>query len=352
VKISVVIPCYRSQATLPSLLSGLHEELAGAVEAYEVILVVDGSPDTTYAVARSLEKQRPDMVRTVLLRRNYGQHNALLAGILRARHEVVVTMDDDLQHRPDQIVRLLGPLEDPLVDLVYGVSEEDEHGFYRSLSSRVVKYGLVLSGVPNAQISGAFRAFRTDLREAFARSADPFVSIDVVLSWATTAVAGTPVRMDRRQEGDSGYTFRSLLRHTWNMVTGYGVWPLRLVTMIGILSSVFGALMLAVLLTMYWTGRIRVDGFTTVVSLVILFSGAIMLSIGILGEYLGRLHFRSMHRPNYLVRVDSWGDRPVDDVAGADEHRLTRPDAIRPGPDAVADALIHLPARPHLQADQ
>lgn len=305
VKVSVVVPCYRSGSTLRPLVEQLHSVLTTAVEDYEIILVVDGSPDDTYAVARELHKHRPDVMRTVLLRRNYGQHNALLAGMVRARYPVTVTMDDDLQHRPDQIPALLAPLEDETVDLVYGVGEAEEHGVLRSFSSRLVKSGLVLSGVPNAKISGAFRACRTELRDAFLEHADPFVSIDVVLSWSTTAVRSVPVRMDRREVGISGYNFTALLRHTWNMITGYGTLPLRLVTWMGVAASVFGFGMLVTVLTLYWTGHIEVAGFTTLVSLLSLFSGAMMLSIGILGEYLGRLHFRSMHRPTYLVRSDS-----------------------------------------------
>jgi undecaprenyl-phosphate 4-deoxy-4-formamido-L-arabinose transferase len=332
VKVSVIVPCYRSSATLESLVEQLHSELATATEAYEVILVVDGSPDDTFAVARELERHRPDALRTVLLRRNYGQHNALLAGILRARYEVTVTMDDDLQHRPDQISRLLKPLQDPLVDLVYGIGETEEHGVFRSFSSRIVKLGLVMSGVPNAGVSGAFRAFRTELRAAFTNPADPFVSIDVVLSWATTAVQSVRVQMDRRPVGTSNYKVSTLLRHTWNMITGYGTLPLRLVLWIGLLASLFGFVVLVVILTLYWSGRIEVAGFTTLASLMLLFSGGMMLSIGILGEYLGRLHFRSMHQPTFLVRVDSRQAVSPPGLADA-----------KADPDSVAAAVVRAP---------
>lgn len=304
VKVSVVIPCYRSRATLPALVAGLRRELPAVCDDFEIIMVIDGSPDDTYAVAHELERQDPERTRAVLLRRNYGQHNALLAGLTRARHEVTVTMDDDLQHRPDQVALLIAPLADPLVDLVYGVPDAEEHGRLRSLASRTVKAGLAMSGVSNAQMSGALRAFRTELREAFETSPDPFVSIDVVLSWTTTSVVAVPVRMERREDGVSGYTLRGLMRHTWNMVTGYGTAPLRAVFWLGILTATLGLIALLVVLVMYFTGRITVPGFTSLVCLMAVFSGVTMLSIGIVGEYLGRLHFRSMHQPNYLVRIE------------------------------------------------
>jgi len=332
VEISVVVPCYKSGLTLPELVARLRVELPKLADRYEIILVVDGSPDDTYAVARELEKGDPEHLRTLLLRRNYGQHNALLAGLSRVRHDITVTMDDDLQHRPEEIAALVAPLADPLVDMVYGVATEEEHAFFRSLASRVVKGALAMADVPNARSVSAFRAFRTNLREGFEHVADPFVSLDVVLSWTTTAVRRVDVRMDQRTVGTSSYTLRALVRHAFNMVTGYGTVPLKIVTWLGLACSLFGFGLLVFVLVSFIRGEVQVAGFTTLASMIALFSGAMMLSIGILGEYLGRLHFRSMQRPTFLVRVDSH-----------DEGALARPplplveDA---GPDEIAAALL------------
>lgn len=305
-RVSVVTPCYRSEATIGTLVAQLHQELAALCADYEVILVVDGSPDSTAEIAQGLAAADPDHVRAVVLRRNYGQHNALMAGISRAQMPLVVTMDDDLQHRPDQIAALVAPLvQDPLLDLVYGVPEVEEHGLARSAASRMVKAGLAASGVENAKQVSAFRAFRRELREGWEDVDDPFVSLDVVLSWATTQVRAVPVQMDQRETGRSAYTFGKLMRHTWNMVTGYGTLPLRLVTWIGLLLSLLGFGALVLVLAAYFSGAVEVAGFTTTIALIALFNGAILLSLGIVGEYLGRLHFRSMRRPAYLVRSDS-----------------------------------------------
>lgn len=302
--ISVVIPCYRSRDSVPTLVDRLVPVLEQLTPRHEVILVVDGSPDDTADVARATAQRfQAGVVRVVELRRNYGQHNAVLAGVSGAHFGVVVTMDDDLQHLPDQLPILLAPLDDPHVDLVYGVATEEEHGWFRSLASRSVKAGLALAGVPNAKDVSALRAFRTDLRDAFDHVNDPFVSIDVVLSWATTAVRRAPVQMAERTIGASGYTLRKLVGHTFNMATGYSILPLRLVTWLGLLVSVFGVVALVSVLALYWAGVVQVAGFTTVVAMLAVLSGAIMLSLGILGEYLGRLHVRSMQRPAYLIRT-------------------------------------------------
>ena len=320
--ISVIVPCYCSRDTLPALASDLARWLPQVAEAFEVIFVVDGSPDDTYAVARALERQYPDMVRAVLLRRNYGQHNALLAGLARARYEITVTMDDDLQHRADQLATLLGPLEDPMVDLVYGVAAEEEHGLFRSFASRIVKAALSAAGVPSAKDVSAFRAFRTDLRDGFAHVADQFANIDVLLSWTTTMIQRVDVRMDEREVGKSGYTFSKLVRHALNMITGYGTAPLKLVTWLGLLVSLVGFVLLVTITVQFIGGKIQVAGFMTLASLLALLSGAMMLSIGILGEYLGRLHFRSMQRPSYLVRVDSQASGPRAGLPGTELPRV------------------------------
>ena len=333
-KVSVVIPCYRSRDTIPELVDRLHAVLAKEVEDYEIILVVDGSPDDTYAVARSLELASR-RVRAILLRRNYGQHNALLAGILRARHEVIVTMDDDLQHLPEQLPTLLAPLDDPLVDLVYGVPVNEEHGVARSLASRAVKRALAMSGVANARDVSALRAFRTELREGFAHVNDTFASVDVMLSWTTTGVRRQPLAMAKRAVGRSSYSLSRLMRHAATMVTGYSAVPLKLVTWLGVACGALGLGLLAVVLYRFATGGTTVAGFTTLASMVALFSGAQMLSLGILGEYVGRIHFRGMQQPTFLVRVDGQDNGPR---AGLPVAEAVHP-AEHQSADAVAAAL-------------
>lgn len=304
--ISVVVPCYRSAETLRPLVEGLAESLPAVADRFEVVLVVDGSPDDTAAVAEGLVAEF-DFLRVLVLRRNYGQHNALLAGLQVAAYDVTVTMDDDLQHLPSQIAPLVAPLIEPGTDLVYGVPETEEHGALRSLSSRSVKAALATSGVPNARYVSAFRAFRTVLRESFVAVRDPNVNLDVLLSWATDDVAVVRVAMARRQEGRSNYSFRRLVRHSFNMITGYSEGPLRLVTYLGFACALLGLALLVLVIVGWVTGRTTVAGFTTVASMVALFSGAQMLAIGVLGEYLGRLHFRSMGRPTYVVGKDLRG---------------------------------------------
>lgn len=298
--LSVVIPCYKSAPTLPELARRLVEELGATSAPFEVVLVVDGSPDNTWDVARGLANQHPQ-VTAIRLSRNYGQHNALLAGIRSARFDTLVTMDDDLQHPPEQIPALMAALTDD-VDLVYGVPVVEEHGVFRSLASRSVKRLMTLGlGIADAQNISAFRIFRTRLRDAFHGLDGPHASIDVALSWATARTTSTTVHMDKRTEGESNYSFRLLVRHALNTMLGYSTLPLRLVGYLGLFCGALGVILLAVVLWQFFSGTTTVQGFTTVASMVAIFSGAQMIALGIVGEYIARIHSENLGRPTYVI---------------------------------------------------
>jgi undecaprenyl-phosphate 4-deoxy-4-formamido-L-arabinose transferase len=268
---------------------------------WELIFVVDGSPDDSWVVVRDLINTYPAVVGLDLFR-NFGQHNALLAGIRAARYDVVVTMDDDLQHRPETIPVLLAELR-PDIDLVYGTSEVEEHDGWRNLTSRIAKAAMGVSiGGKMARDSGAFRAFRTQLRSGFANVSDPYVSIDVLLSWVTTRYTTAETPMDQRATGVSNYTVRKLFRHAINMVTGYSTKPLRFVTWLGFGLALFGVGTLIFVLVRSATSESAAPGFAFLASLISILAGAQLFGLGVIGEYLGRMHFRSMQRPPYVIR--------------------------------------------------
>ena len=301
VGISVVIPCYKSRQTLPELARLLVPVLEATVEHHEVILVVDGSPDDTWDVARALATKFPT-VEAIRLSRNFGQHNAILAGVRAARFDTIVTMDDDLQHRPEEVPKLVAALR-PDLDLVYGVAAEEEHGFLRSFASRNVKAAMALGlGIKNARSISAFRIFRTYLRDGFVGLDGPHASVDVALSWTTTRTDTTLVHMDQRAEGRSNYSFRLLMRHTINTLLGYSTLPLRLVGYLGFAFGILGTLLLAQVLWTFFVGTTTVQGFTTLASMVAIFSGAQMVALGVVGEYIARIHSENMGRPTYVIR--------------------------------------------------
>ena len=301
--VSVVVPVYNSESTLPRLVERLLAVLAGVSPGGEIILVNDGSADGSGGAIERLSRDHPAVV-AIQLMRNYGQHNALLCGIRAARHDVVVTLDDDLQNPPEEIPRLLAEL-DRGFDVVYG-SAPGQHGLWRTLASAVVRLTLKgAMGIESARHVSPFRAFRTRLRDAFADYRSPFVSIDVLLTWGTTRFGFVPVRQDPRAIGHSNYTLGRLVRLALDMATGFSTLPLRLASWLGFVFTLFGIAVLGYVL--YWYVRVgySVPGFPFLASIISIFAGAQLLAIGLIGEYLARMHFRTMDRPPFVVRSRS-----------------------------------------------
>lgn len=299
-RLTLIVPVYRSQA----MLQELHRRITAAIEpidsGFELILVEDGGGDNSWNVIQELA-QNDSRVRGIQLGRNYGQHNALLCGIRAARGEIIVTLDDDLQNPPEEIPKLLAKLEDGF-DMVYGTPAVETHGFLRNQASRITK--LALQGAMGAETASkvsAFRAFRTRLRQAFADYRSPTVNIDVLLTWGTTRFAAIAVRQDDRAVGASGYTLHKLITHAINMMTGFSTLPLQMASVLGFLFGLLGLLVLAYVVVRYLIGGSSVPGFPFLASIIAIFSGVQLFALGIFGEYLARMHFRSMERPPYTV---------------------------------------------------
>jgi len=299
--LSVVTPVYNGQASVAELCRRLGEVLPRVAIQHEIILVNDGSRDRSWEVISEVSSSSP-RVRGLNLMRNYGQHNALLCGIRAAKYEVIVTMDDDLQHPPEEIPRLLARLEEGF-DVVYGAPEREQNGLMRALASRITR--LALCTAIDSQVAknvSPFRIFRTQLREAFAGYQSPFVSIDVLLTWATTRFSAITVAFQPRHSGSSNYTFTKLVRHAFNMMTGFSTAPLQLASLIGFVCTLFGIGVFSYVFVRYCLEG-SVPGFPFLASIIAIFSGAQLFALGVIGEYLARMHFRSMKRPLYVVRT-------------------------------------------------
>jgi undecaprenyl-phosphate 4-deoxy-4-formamido-L-arabinose transferase len=299
--ISVVVPVYNSEASLPLLIQRLEPVLRSCTSRFEIILVDDCSNDRSWDVIVDLAQRCP-WVRGIRLLRNFGQHNALLCGIRAAEHEVTVTLDDDLQNPPEEIPRLLEKLAEGY-DVVYGTPNKEQHGFWRDLGSQVTKLALQNAmGAATARSVSAFRAFRTQVRDAFANYQGPFVSVDVLLTWGTTKFAAIHVRHDPRRAGVSNYNFRRLITHALNMMTGFSTLPLQFASLMGFAFTLFGLGVLVYVVGRYLLEGSIVPGFSFLASILAILCGTQLFALGIIGEYLARMHFRMMDRPTYAVR--------------------------------------------------
>jgi undecaprenyl-phosphate 4-deoxy-4-formamido-L-arabinose transferase len=300
--LSIVIPVYNSEPIVPDLVAELGKHLPKLANEYEVVLVNDGSRDNSWGAIHEQAKTHA-WIHGINLMRNYGQHNALLCGIRAARHPIVATMDDDLQNPPEELPKLLAKLAEGY-DVVYGTPQQEQHGLWRDLASQVTKWALQgAMGSETARKISAFRVFRTQVREAFATYQNPYVSIDVLLTWGTTRFAAVTVKHAVRRIGVSNYTLRKLIIHALNMMTGFSVWPLQAASLIGFAFTLFGFGVLIYVIGLYLILGYSVPGFPFLASVVAIFSGAQLFALGIIGEYLARMHTRLTERPPYTVRA-------------------------------------------------
>ena len=304
--VSVVVPVYNSQATLVALVQRL-EPVLRAIGDFEIILVNDGSSDQSWSVIQKLATQFR-FVTGINLMRNYGQHNALMCGIRAAKYAITCTLDDDLQNPPEEIPKLLAALGDSF-DVVYGAPQKERHGLWRDLVSQITKLALQHAmGAATARNISAFRVIRTHLRRAFEDYRSPFVSVDVLLTWGTSRFTVVRIQHDPRTIGVSGYTLRKLVIHALNMLTGFSTFPLRIASWVGFTFTILGILVLAYVLIRYVVQGTTVPGFPFLASVISIFSGAQLFAIGVIGEYLARLHFRMMERPLYAVLERTGGE--------------------------------------------
>ena len=298
--LSVVVPVYNSSEVLPKLIERLTLVLASRGETYEIILVNDGSRDRSWDMVKQLAAKHP-WVRGVCLMRNYGQHNALLCGIRAARFDKLCTIDDDLQNPPEEIPKLLARLDEGF-DVVYGAPQKETHGLWRNLASQMTKIALQeVMGAETARHASAFRVFRTQVRHAFANYNSPYVSIDVLLTWGSMQFAVVFVKHDPRAIGVSNYSFRKLLVHALNMLTGFSTVPLRFASLLGFGFMAFGGLIFLYVVGRYLMAGVVVAGFAFLASIIAIFAGVQLFSLGIIGEYLARMHFRTLDKPAYTV---------------------------------------------------
>jgi len=298
-KISVVVPVYNSSDTILLLAKEIEATLSGVADAFELVLVNDGSLDDSWRVIQELTQFYP-WARGVDLMRNYGQHNATLCGIREARYDVIVIMDDDLQNPPGEIPKLLEKLKEGY-DVVYGVASKRQQVWWKSLASAVVKRAIsYVMGLRTVRDIGAFKAFRTDLRKSFESFHGPDVLVDVLLSWGTSRFASVVVDEAPRTVGKSNYNLFKLIKVSLLVLTSYTTIPLRFASIVGFVFTFLGVGVLTYVLTIYFTFG-SIEGFPFLASTITIFSGVQLFALGIIGEYLARVFERTGGRPTYVI---------------------------------------------------
>ncbi len=301
--VSVVIPVYNAEASLRELSHRIESAFESIEQRFEIVFVEDRGPDGSWSIIQQLASEQDD-IHGIRLARNYGQHAALLCGIRAAQGSICMTMDDDLQHAPQKIPELLEAFGKS-TDVLYIAPASQPHGLARGLASRITKW--VLSSGMGAEAAArvsAWRIFRTDLRDAFGDFKGPNVNIDVLLTWGTASFDFVIARHEPRAHGNSGYTVPKLIKHAMNMMTGFSTLPLQFATFIGLALSAVGLLTLLYVVSRVLLDGSAVPGFPFLASVISIFSGAQLFSLGVIGEYIGRIHGRSSGAPTYMVSDD------------------------------------------------
>lgn len=301
--LSIVIPVYNGAATVGPLVEALDAiDIEGGKE---IILVDDGSADDSAVVCEALARaERATPVRAVLHSRNYGEHNAVLTGLRQTSGSAIVTMDDDLQNPPEEVLNLYRTLVDRDLDVVYGTfTEKKQHSLFRNLGSRLANLtaDLVLDK-PKGLYLSSFRCIRGDIARTLAAYDGPYPYVDGLVFQYTKRVEGIEVAHLPRKVGGSNYTLRRLVRLWLIVLMNFSTLPLRVSALLGLGMSGFGFLGLLLVLGEYFLFGVPVSGWTSIMSVALLFFGMQMMILGLIGEYLGRVFLTVSGRPQSNVR--------------------------------------------------
>jgi len=304
---SIIVPVYNSEKTLLELAERIEKTLKPITNHFELILVNDCSQDNSWEVISQLVGKKSWVV-GINLKKNFGQHNALLCGIRAARYEYAVTMDDDLQHPPEEIHKLLTEMDNGN-DVVYGIPKKLPHALWRNFSSKYAKLILARAvGIPRIRNISAFRAFKTSLRDSFVNFNSPDVFIDALLSWGTNQFGTIEVNEMPRIEGKSNYNLWKLAKMSFLILTGFSTAPLRFASVIGFTFTILGGVLFLYVLIRY-TNEGSIPGFPFLASAITIFSGTQLFALGIFGEYLGHIFERSSTRPSYIIEEIQYKDK-------------------------------------------
>jgi undecaprenyl-phosphate 4-deoxy-4-formamido-L-arabinose transferase len=298
--LSVVIPVYNGAGSVGELVGALEElSIAGG---HEIVLVDDGSPDNSFEVCRGLLDRARVPITLVHLARNYGEHNAVMAGLRHARGRHVITMDDDLQNPPEEVERLLAFAQQSGREVVYTYYDDKQHARWRNLASgfanRVADFVL---DKPRGLYLSSFRCLSAFVVREVSRYEGPFPYIDGLILQVTQDIDRLRVRHLPRAVGRSNYTLRRLLRLWMSMFVNFSVMPLRISTVAGLALSVLGAVggTLAIAEALL---SATPPGWASLMFAVLLLSGVQLLILGIVGEYLGRLYLTANRKPQSVTR--------------------------------------------------
>jgi undecaprenyl-phosphate 4-deoxy-4-formamido-L-arabinose transferase len=317
--VSIVVPVFNESANLPTLWTRLKPVLGGLDRPWELVFIDDGSRDDSLGILREIAAGGEGRVRVVELARNFGQHSAILAGFRQSRGDIVVTLDADLQNPPEEIPRLIAAIDEGN-DVVGGWREERHDQAYRKYASRLHnRLTSMIVGVPMHDYGCMLRAYRRHIVDTVVECDEKAAFVPALANTFAKRVAEIPVAHDDRASGESKYNLFGLVKLSLNLITGFSLIPLQMLSLAGIGISVLSVTMAMVLLAHRLIYGPQEEGALWTVSAMLFFlNGGIFLAIGLLGEYVGRIYIEVRHRPTYIVRKVH-GAEPASDESQTDK---------------------------------
>lgn len=299
IEISVIVPVYRSEEHLTSLYIQLVESLMKIKKTFEIIFVEDNSGDTSWEVLKKISLQ-DHHVTAIKLSKNFGQHAATICGIAHAKGEWIVTIDDDLEQNPNEIITLYNEAIKGF-DLVYGIFDNRTHSLWRNLTSYLARKLFTLA-IPSLNYKyTSLRIIKSHIAKNLQQFDSPYPFIDGYLSWLTNNYSTVTIKHSKRESGSSNYTFSKLMRHTLNIFASFSEIPLKVSSWLGIFTSVLGVVWLLYIITSKLVGAVTVSGYASIMAAILFFGGIQLIVLGVMGEYISRINFKTSRKPLYII---------------------------------------------------
>ena len=305
--LSIVVPVYRSAQILPQLVDQIHAEMCkeGLVDSFELLLVNDASTDSSWEVIRSLALKYT-FIKGISLRRNFGQHNAIMAGLNYVNGDFVILMDDDLQHPPNAIGDMVRALSEGY-DVCYTNYLNRQHVIWKKLGSRFNDWVAThLLGKPKGLYLSSFKAIRKEVVEEIVKYDGPYAYIDGLILDVTRFITTIPIEHQARHEGEGNYNLRRSFSLWMKMATSFSVLPLRLASYAGFALAALSLVMIAFIIVLKFLHPEYPRGWTSLIATVLFIGGIQTLCIGMMGEYLGRTYLKLNNKPQFVVGSMTW----------------------------------------------
>ena len=303
-KYSVVIPVYKSEKTLDEICARIISVFEDIIQKpVEIILVDDASPDNSWFKMKALH-QKDQRIKIIRLARNFGQHNALMCGLKHASGDYIITMDDDLQHPPEEIPKMVKcMLDNPELDAVFGKYDSKKHSWWRNLGSNVMRrIMLSIFNLDKKYKGSSFRLIKASIVHEIITTTTYKPRIGQLILLSTNSIGNVTVRHDPRLYGTSGYSLSKLVKDFINNILNNSVILLRITSIMGFSSAALSVVLALYFLIKYFTVGITVSGFTSIVLINLFYFGVILFSLGVVGEYLIKILFETKGYPQFVIK--------------------------------------------------